>query len=458
MIKYNNIFFSGKKKELIILFVILIIIKYNILINKINLKLNDNYLNIQKYLNMSFNKHLTNKIKIGIYGYSIKNGGRARMTAILINYIDKLKIFNIYLFTKVNKEQNEYKVPLNIKRTKINNNLFKILKKYKINCLIYELDDVNEIRTLNNLENIKIIFYHHSSAFDWIYGNYTIFKNIYKEFQISKYFVSIVPFENDYLLKKWGVNSIFINDFITFNYDSIIPSDLSTKKILLIGRGNAKKKRFHIAILSMEYIIKEICDCELDIIANLTGVYNKQILVKNLNLENNVFFIGYSSSPEIFFKNASLHIFPSISESFGLVLCETKIYGIPNILIGLDYLSISKGGTIIVYDDSPEVFAREAMKILLNSKKKKKLGIEGRKNMKKFNNEYLFKKWIKFILSVYNGDKYYQILKEKDKILNDKDIFFILNNQIKLLKKRIIDFDDITFNKFINYSYMNSVI
>ena len=29
-------------------------------------------------------------------------------------------------------------------------------------------------------------------------------------------------------------------------------------------------------------------------------------------------------------------------------MCETKIYGIPNILLGLDYTSISEGGTIIM--------------------------------------------------------------------------------------------------------------
>lgn len=55
-------------------------------------------------------------------------------------------------------------------------------------------------------------------------------------------------------------------------------------------------------------------------------------------------------------------MFPSITEAFPLVLCETKIYGIPNILIGLDYVSIAKGGVIINNDDSPENFAKEIIK------------------------------------------------------------------------------------------------
>ena len=86
----------------------------------------------------------------------------------------------------------------------------------------------------------------------------------------------------------------------------------------------------------MEYIIHEIPQCELNILSNLTGINAQQDLINNLNLEDNIKFIGYSSIPEIFFNNASLNIFPSISESFGLVLSETKLYGIPNILLGLD--------------------------------------------------------------------------------------------------------------------------
>jgi hypothetical protein len=73
----------------------------------------------------------------------------------------------------------------------------------------------------------------------------------------------------------------------------------------------------------------------------------------------------YKLFPERLFKKASLHFFPSISESFGLILCETKIYGIPNIMIGLDYLTISNEGSIIVYDDLPEKIAQEIIKILI---------------------------------------------------------------------------------------------
>lgn len=442
------------KKKILIIFIFYIDLKYNIIIKNVNKCLNYNYNNYVRLLNLSFNNNITKKIKIGIYTYSIKNGGRARITAILINKLYKIKIFEIILFTKKYKENNEYIIPKNVKRIVIQDNLIKILKKYKINCLIYELDDINEIIILNKIKNIKILIYQHSSNFDWLYGNYTIFKGIYNAFKYSKYFVSIVPFENNYLFKKWGISSIYINNFITFNYNSIIPSHISTNNILMIGRGNSKKKRFHIGIQAMEYIKNEIMNSQLYIISKLTSINNLLNLVNNINLKDNINFIGYSSNPEIYFKNASLNFFPSISESFGMVLCETKIYGIPNILIGLDYLSISKGGTIIIYDDSSESLAKESIKLLKNFKNKYIYSKEARKNIKQFNNENILNKWIKLILSVFNGDIYYEELRKK-KINNE--YIKIAINQVKLLKIRIKKLANITINDYENITFMENI-
>ena len=124
----------------------------------------------------------------------------------------------------------------------------------------------------------------------------------------------------------------------------------------------------------MKYITKEVFDCKMTIISEIFPLSTLITLTKNLSLTNNINFVGHSSEPEIYFKNASLHIFTSISESFGLVLYETKIYGIPNILLGFDYLIISDGGTIIIYDDRPESIAKEAIKIIKNYKYRKKWG------------------------------------------------------------------------------------
>ena len=204
---YYKKFFNPILKEIILILTIFILFNFFVNIHKANLEFNENYFEIQKILNLFFKKTKIkqNIIKIAIYSHCIKNGGRARMTSILIKYLNRINIFKIVLFTNLFIEDNEYELPINIKRIRINKNLIKVLKKNKINILIYELDDIKTISKLNNHRSIKVLFYHHSSTFDWLYNNYTIFKTIYKVFFNSKFVISLVPFESDYLFRKfWG--------------------------------------------------------------------------------------------------------------------------------------------------------------------------------------------------------------------------------------------------------------
>ena len=156
-----------------------------------------------------------------------------------------------------------------------------------------------------------------------------------------------------------------MNNFMTYEYELISPSNLFLNNILIIGRANDKNKRYEICFQAFEYILQYISDSKMIIISSINNTLFLQNLEYNLNLKNNIEFVGYISEPQQFFKNASLHIIPSISESFSMVLCETKIFGIPNILIGLEYLTASSGGTVIIYDDSPELLAKESINILL---------------------------------------------------------------------------------------------
>ena len=82
----------------------------------------------------------------------------------------------------------------------------------------------------------------------------------------AEYSISLVPFENDYLFRKWGVNSILISNFIPYEYNEITPSDLSSNLILMIGRGDDKTKRFDLGIKSMKHIISEVSQSEMKII------------------------------------------------------------------------------------------------------------------------------------------------------------------------------------------------
>ena len=390
------------------------------------------------------------KINLAIYYYSLKDGGAQRLTALLVNNLSKTYLVNIYLFINKNVN-NEYKINNNIKRILINGtqNLIREIRYNKIDIIIYQFYNPIEIEILNKLNSVKTILYIHSCFLTWIYlHKYNFIRALYSSFKDSKYIISLIPFENDYLFPKWGINSILLNNFITYDYDNIIPSDLSSKIILMLGRGEDRRKRFYLGIIAMKYIIQEMPDAEMIIISK-PSMYLKN-LTKELKLENNIKFVGYTSKPEIYFKNASLHILPSSTESFGLSLCETKIYGIPNILTGIDYISPAKGGVINIYNDDPKTIAEEAIKILKYKEYRQYLGKEARKSMKFFKNEYTTRAWIKLILSISKGKNYYDILRKKRKKISKTKALIIIKKQIELLKKREPKFKNITVDKIIN--------
>ena len=140
------------------------------------------------------------------------------------------------------------------------------------------------------------------------------------------------------------------------------------------------------------------------------------------------------------------------------ILCETKVFGIPNILTGLDFVVMSKGGTVIIYDDNPESIARESIKILSNYSYRKNLGEEARYSMKKYKNEITIKKWVNLILSVYKGDEYYNILRQKNKELPLEEARNITKNQVKLINLRDPFLKNITVDILLNFSHIEEIL
>ena len=452
-------FYIFTKKKIIILFILLTcMLKNNSIRLKINYELDKNYKNIQRDINFTFHNKLKSKIRFGIYIYKLKGGGAQRVTALLLNYIQDYSIFDIFLFTLNIIEEDEYKIPDKIKRIFLKNgninNLIKEIKKKKINILLYQFPHFYDIHLLNGIKSIKTIFYRHSSIFYWIYDNLQVIKNTYREYFNSKYIISLIPLENDYILHKWGIRtSILMDNFITYEYSSIIPSDLSSNTIIMIGRADDIYKRYYLGILAMEYLVKDFREIKMKIISRLDKTEYLKDLIYNLNLENSIHFVGFSTNPEIYFQNSSLHLLPTLTETFSQVLCETKIYGIPTILLGLDYLTLSKEGTIIIYDEIPDVLAKESLKLMEDKQYRKIIGKKARISMKRFNNMFLYKKWIKLLLSAYNSYNYYQILQNNDVKLSNKTSLKLLKNQIKLIKKRKLIYSNLTIDDFLNYNY-----
>ena len=404
-----------------------------------------------------FNHSNSDKINVAFYNYCIRYGGIERVTAILLNYFYKEDNFNFYLITVSGILEGEYSIPSNIKRICLSEqktNIYRAIRMEKIDILINNYDDPNQIIKLNKLNSIKVIHCTHSVFLYRIYQHYYHIENtVYQAYKNCKYVLALVPLENDYLFKIWGINSLLMENPLTFEFNSVVPSDLSQKNIIMMGRGNDPAKRFELGIISMKNIVKVIPESTMYLISSFYKNLDKKI--QSLNLEKNVKITGFQNNPGIYLKNASLHIFASLSEAYPMVLAEVKIYGIPSILCGLDYVILAKGGTVIIYDDDPDTIAKEAIKILKDDEYRKKLGNEARESMKNLSNEIIVKKWLKLFLSIYNGldpSSFSNLFEESYKRITEEEANIILNNQLNLLKKRKPNFKDLTLENLKLYS------
>ena len=85
------------------------------------------------------------------------------------------------------------------------------------------------------------------------------------------------------------------------------------------------------------------------------------------------------------------------------------------------------------------------------------MGKEARNSMKKFNNDILFIKWIKLILSVFNGESFYQNLIKQDLKLSKIDALNMIKNQLKLLNIRKKNCSIITVNDIENFTFLEEI-
>ena len=77
--------------------------------------------------------------------------------------------------------------------------------------------------------------------------------------------------------------------------------------------------------------------------------------------------------------------------------------------------------------------------------------------MKKFNNILILKRWIKIILSIYNGKEDYEKLRNKDKKITDKEAINLIEKQINLLKYRNQKFMNLTLKDVENLTFMQNL-
>lgn len=162
-----------------------------------------------------------------------------------------------------------------------------------------------------------------------------------------------------------------------------LPVDRNRKMIFSLGRM-VKEKGFDILIESALKMKERQMDVYLIIAGNgpLLEFYRRR--VRDLSLENMVFFIGFISDKvrSVLLKECSLTVFPSRYEPFGIAVLEAMIEGKPAIAAnvgGLKGIIRHMETGLMMEPDSPESFIEQTAYLLENESLATKMGLMGRK-------------------------------------------------------------------------------
>lgn len=98
-----------------------------------------------------------------------------------------------------------------------------------------------------------------------------------------------------------------------------------------------KDKRVSDVIQAFDLVIKKFPLAQLVIYGEGPEKNNLIELVSKLGIQNNVKFMGFTHKTDEAFQNATVHLFASKFEGFGLTLLESLANGTPNIAYAVDY-------------------------------------------------------------------------------------------------------------------------
>ncbi|HZK11830.1 MAG TPA: glycosyltransferase family 4 protein [Atribacterota bacterium] len=235
-------------------------------------------------------------------------------------------------------------------------------------------------------------------------------KYYYHKFRLAIYkrlsrnvdtFISNSKYTQD-IIEKCGIKPVqkIYCGIKLFKYSKMEKSD----NLLFAGRL-AKEKGAEYLIKAMPLIIKKISTVHLDIVGDGDEKHRLEILTKELNLENNVTFIGsiLYSEVEKYYKKANIVIVTSVwPEPFGLIGSEamsvgrpvigTKVGGIP------EWLEDGETGYLVEPGD-PKQIAENVIKLLSDRKLMEKIGRNAMEKAKRFN----IKKHVEEIEKVYKN-------------------------------------------------------
>ena len=177
------------------------------------------------------------------------------------------------------------------------------------------------------------------------------------------------------------------------------PASLNQKKIVCIARLSPEK-RIELLVRAFNLIKDDISEWDVEFWGeiNVKPKYSNGILqlVNKLELKDRFRFCNTTSDIERVLQRASIFVFPSATEGFGLALCEAMSKGVAVVgckdCSAVNELIINERNGLLT-EPTPEAMAEAIKRLALDRNLRLRLGTQARYDMKKYSAENVWKIW-----------------------------------------------------------------
>lgn len=184
-------------------------------------------------------------------------------------------------------------------------------------------------------------------------------------------------------------------DFV-MNHSSKINRD---KKIIYVGRF-AWEKDPGLLIRAMEHVSVKYPDWKLEMAGTGPLLEPMRALVKQMNLEKNVHFLGKVSDVASLYQTASILVLPSVVEGFPNTLIEAMSFGLPTICFSdipfEDIITPNVDG-LVVKERTPDALTLTIQLLIEKEDLRNELGKNANQSVKRFEKQTIAKQVLAFM-------------------------------------------------------------
>lgn len=366
------------------------------------------------------------KIKLCYVYNNFRQHNNEKFIELISDYLMKTGKYDIYYIinSPIFNLENENKLHLNAKKYISKDNLIIIENITNENIDIYILESIKNEGNVRYYKSLgkKVIGMINKVFMSQMYREFMHYYRELPNYDSLDSFIFITPDDYYFYKKLQFKNEIYIPKLLTCETSQNQKSSLENNNLLMVWKESSRKD-VNNTFTIMKYIIKEIPDAKLIILAPPHFVKLLSTSIELVNLNNNIFVKEYDSNMSSSYLNCSAYIETSF-RGFEQDLNEAKAYGLPIVAYDSPLIQPYKEGIILVEMLNTENMANEIIKLLKDKEYRKKMGENAKNSLIKYSNNEIVEIWEKLFKSLLsdNKDDYKKLQEEiEQKYYNEKN-------------------------------------